>query len=240
MVAIVTTHARPKPFAWSYSRLKNFESCPKRHWHVDLKKDVKEEESEALQYGNVVHEILAQRIAKGTELPPFHKPTLEPWVDRVFTFNGKDVREHGAKVLVEQKFAITKDFGSCEFFDRAAWFRGVGDVIWLLGPLGYIGDWKTGKIVEDSVQLALTAQCLFAHYPALQLVRSQFMWLKEDATTTADLKRSDMPALWAKLWPRIEALQRAHDETSYPPKPGRLCRRWCPVSQCPHHGEAHG
>jgi spore coat polysaccharide biosynthesis protein SpsF (cytidylyltransferase family) len=52
----ITRHG-PKPFAWSYSKLKNYEVCPKRHWHVDVKKDFKEAESEALKQGNLVHKL---------------------------------------------------------------------------------------------------------------------------------------------------------------------------------------
>ena len=49
----VTTYNKPKPFAWSYSRLKNFEVCPKRHFHVDIAKDFREEEGESLVWGNI-------------------------------------------------------------------------------------------------------------------------------------------------------------------------------------------
>jgi hypothetical protein len=224
----VTIRNKPKPFAWSYSRLKNFESCPKRHWHCDIAKDVKEEESEQLLYGNALHDALAKRIGKDVPLPhPFKD--LEPWAERILTGQGK--------VLVEQKLAITKDFGPCDFFDKAAWFRGVGDVIKIIGPVALILDWKTGKIVEDSQQLALMAACVFAHHPEVMQVRSEFIWLKEDATTRADFKKEDMAGMWAGLWPRIEALETAHKTTTYPAKPGFLCKRWCPVRQCPHNGE---
>jgi hypothetical protein len=224
----VTIRNKPKPFAWSYSRLKNFETCPKRHWHCDIAKDVKEEESEQLLYGNMLHDALAKRIGKGIELPePFKQ--FESWAVKVLTGEGK--------VLVEQKLAISKDFGPCSFFDKDAWFRGVGDVIKIIGPVGLILDWKTGKIVEDSQQLALMAACVFAHHPEVMKVRSEFIWLKEDATTRADFTREDMARVWAGLWPRIEALEQAFKTTSYPAKPGPLRKRYCPVSQCPHHGE---
>lgn len=228
-VQVQTTYNKPKPFAWSYSRLKNYESCPKRHWHVDIAKDVKEEESEALLYGNMLHDALAKRIGKGKELPePFKH--FEPWAERV-------IGDGTGELLVEQKLAITKDFGPCEFFDKSAWFRGVGDVIKIVGGAALILDWKTGKIVEDSQQLALMAACVFAHHPGVRKVRSEFIWLKEDATTRADFTREDMPKMWNNLWPRIEALETAHTTTTYPAKPGNLCRRWCPVQKCPHHGE---
>jgi len=219
--------AQPKPFAWSYSKLKNYESCPKRHWHIDVAKDVKEEEGEALTWGNAVHKALADRIARGAALPRGMED-YEHWCEKVLTSPGN--------ILVEQKLAITKDFAPCEFFAKDAWFRGVGDVIKLHGPVALIVDWKTGKILEDSVQLALSAACVFAHYPKVQRVRSEFIWLKEDATTREDFRREDMVNLWRILWPRIESLRQAHEQINYPPKPGPLCRRWCPVKQCPHNG----
>lgn len=227
-MSVVTTYNKPKPFAWSYSRLKNFESCPKRHYEVDIIKSVKEEESEQLKFGNMLHDALAKRIKDGTPLPkPFAQ--YEPWVERIADPQGK--------ILVEQKLAITKDFAPCDFFDRQAWFRGIGDVIKIVGPVALILDWKTGKVLEDSQQLALMAQCVFSHHPEVQKVRSEFIWLKEDATTRADFTRDDMVKLWGGLFPRIEALEQAHRTTTYPARPGNLCRRWCPVSSCPHHGQ---
>lgn len=228
---IVTTRrdgtAVKKPFTWSYSRLKNYESCPKRHFHIDIEKSVKEEDSEQLLWGNDVHKALADYISKKVELKPPFKP-YQPWADKIMSTPGE--------LLVEQKLAITKEFGPTGFFDKNVWFRAVGDVIKLNGPVALIGDWKTGKIVEDSQQLALSAACVFAHYPSVQMVRSEFIWLKEDASSRADFKRSDMASMWRGLWPRIEALEAAHNACDYPPKPGSLCRKWCPVAKCPHHG----
>ena len=48
-MAVTTTFdgkAVVKPFSWSYSRLKNYEACPKKHYHLDIKKDLPPEESE--------------------------------------------------------------------------------------------------------------------------------------------------------------------------------------------------
>jgi hypothetical protein len=223
----VTTYNKPKPFSWSYSRLKNFESCPKRHWHLDIKKDIKEEEGEALLFGNELHKAMAKRVATGDPLPKAFQE-YEPWAAKVSTASGK--------TLVEQKFAIAADFAPVEFFDKRAWFRGIVDVMRLLGPVALVVDWKTGKVKDDSVQLALTAQCVFSHFPQVQAIRTEFIWLAEDATTRADFKREDMPAFWASIWPRISALEQAHKLTEYPARPGPLCRRWCPVTTCPHHG----
>lgn len=227
---MVTTRNRPKAFTWSYSRLKNFETCPKRHWHLDIAKDVKEEESEQLTWGNFVHAALAKRIADKVPLPSGMEE-YEAWCEKIL----KDSDQ--ATILVEQKLAITKDFDPCGYFDSNVWFRSVGDVVKINGQVALIADWKTGKIVEDSCQLALAAQCVFAHHPGVHAVRSEFIWLKEDATTTQIFQRDDMRGVWNGLFPRVRTLEKAAQETNYPPKPGGLCRRFCPVTQCPHNGE---
>ena len=41
----------PKAFSWSYTKLKNYETCPKRHFHYDVRKDIKEPEGEARREG---------------------------------------------------------------------------------------------------------------------------------------------------------------------------------------------
>lgn len=236
-MAAVTTRrkpAGPKPFTWSYSRLKNFEACPKKHWHVDIAKDAKEDESEQLVWGNAVHAALAKRIASAE---PLSKPMAkyEDWCKKIVGPVWPLPSE--VTLLVEQKLAITKQFGKCGYFDDDVWYRAVGDVIKLVGPVALALDWKTGKIVEDSQQLALLAACVFAHYPQVQRVRSQFIWLKEDAETREDFTRESMVQMWKNLWPRIASLENAHNSLTYPPKPGGLCKRWCPVKQCPHWGE---
>lgn len=225
---LVTTGRKPRPFSWSYSKLKNFETCPKRSWHLDHAKDIKEEESEQLIYGNMVHKVLANAVS-GEEQLPNHFKHLQPLVDKI-TAGGN------AKILVEQQLAITKDFGPTDWFGNDAWYRGIADVIKIVGPVAAVLDYKTGKIIEDGVQLALMAQCVFAHHPDIQKIRTEFVWLKEDAVTRADFDRNDMAGVWAGVLPRVQLLEDAHKNANFPPKPGYLCRKWCPVDACPHHG----
>lgn len=226
MTTVVTTRSKPKAFAWSYSKLKNFETCPKRYYNVDVAKIVKEEESEQLQYGNALHKALADAISGKADLPkPFSG--FQSWVDKVTRTSGQ--------ILVEQQLAIRQDLGPTEWFGKDAWYRGIADVIKIAGPVAVVLDWKTGKILEDGVQLALMAQCVFAHHPAIKKIRTEFVWLKEDATTRADFAREDMVKVWAGLLPRVKQLEDAHTGAMFPPKPGHLCRKWCPVTSCPHH-----
>jgi hypothetical protein len=220
-----------KPFTWSYSRLKNFETCPKRHWHVDIAKDFKEEEGESLLWGNQVHAAAAKNLSLGTPLPQGME-NLDAWCKRLLTPEGN------YKILVEQKLAITRGFGPTTWFGKDVWYRGVADVLKIMGPVALAIDWKTGKILDDPVQLALMAGCIFAHFPEIQKIRTEFVWLKEgsDVSSREDFTRAQMPVIWRNIWHRIETLEQAHNTTSYPPTPGRLCRKYCPVKACPHWG----
>lgn len=230
---LVTTGRKPKPFAWSYSKLKNFESCPKRYYNVDVAKIVKEEASEQLTYGNTLHTVLAEAISGKAPLPK-HFSNLQEWVDKV---NGVTQPGNNTQVLVEQQMAIRKDFGPTKWFGDDVWYRGIGDVVKISGPVALVLDWKTGKILEDGVQLALMAACVFAHHEQVQAVRTEFVWLKEaGAVTRADFTRNGMAKIWAGVLPRVQLLENAHKAAEFPPKPGYLCRKWCPVENCPHHG----
>ncbi len=100
-----------------------------------------------------------------------------------------------------------------------------------------MGDWKTGKILEDAPQLGISASVLFAHHPELQAVKTNFVWLKDNTPgTDVVFRRAEMATFWAGLLPRVAAMERAYLTTTYQAEPGRLCRNWCPVKSCPHHG----
>lgn len=217
-----------KAFAWSFSKIKNFEKCPKRYYEVDVAKTYKETEGEALLWGNQVHAALAAAITGKAPLPE-SMALYQKWVDRV--------RAGPGQLVVEQKYAITKALGRTEWFAPNAWYRGIGDVVRVHGKVALVLDWKTGKVDPDSVQLALMAQCVFANFPDVQRVRSEFVWLAHDTTSPEVYSRADMVDVWNDLLPRVDSLEHATIKQNFPPKPGGLCRKWCVVQSCPYHGK---
>lgn len=225
-----TAPPRIKGFSWSYSKLKNFEVCPKKMHEVDILKSYSEPDDPngPLVWGNRVHKALAEALSGKCPLPA-EMQEYAPWVDRVKRGSGQ--------LYVEQKYAITRDFRKTAYFADDVWYRGVGDVVRLADNIALVLDWKTGKILEDSVQLMLMAQCLFAHYPQLQYVRSEFVWLKDDCTTPELFTRQEVADQWVGLLDRVNSLEQAAKNQDYPPKPGRLCKNYCPVVSCPFHGK---
>jgi hypothetical protein len=220
-----------KPFSWSFSKLKNFETCPAKHYAVDLTKKFKEPLSPQLEEGNRVHKAFAERIGKGVPLPP-ELSYLEGWMERALKIPGTR--------LVEQQMAITATFEPCAWFGDRAWYRSISDLLILRPRTAHSVDYKTGRMKPDSQQLALNAACIFAHHKDIQAVRTEYWWLQEgigeEGITTEDFKRADMASMWRNLWPRIEALKNAWDLQEYPPKPSGICKQYCPVLSCPHHG----
>ncbi len=218
-----------KQFAWSFSKLKAFETCPRKFHEQDVLKNFHEGQSEQLIWGNQVHQTLAKVL---TGLLPALPPEMEAYqkyVDMVAKLPGK--------LYVEQKYAITKDFGPTTYFAPNCWYRGIGDVVKIERTRGAILDWKTGAVKVDSVQLMLMALCIFAHFPVVQKVHTGFIWLAEDAVTMEEYDREDIGDCWAGLLGRVTELEDALKTGAFPPKPSGLCRKWCPVTSCQYHGK---
>jgi hypothetical protein len=250
-----------KAFSWSYSKVKNYNVCPKRHYEVDIAKNFVDE-TEALKWGNEVHKALAGAVLLGCGLPgqgrgsdrvepaalPDSMKDYQHWVDEGVSgkFPGREpwlrhLADPRSKILVEQKFAITKDFMPCDWFAGNAWYRGISDFT-RMDPSKTVAlsrDYKTGKVTHDSIQLMLMATCLFKHHPSLMRIKTEFVWLKEDCVTEEIFDRSTVMREWVPVLDNVREMQQSATTMTYVPKPGRLCARFCPVVSCPFHGKRH-
>lgn len=223
-----------KRFSWSWSRFKNYRTCPKRHYHCDLAKDFVEDENEALKWGNQLHDAMAKRIAKDIQLPST-MARYDYWPQRVIA-----LRNAGLDVTVENNMAMTEQFEPCAFFDAAAWFRCVIDVKIMIPQFkaAVTIDWKTGgKVQPEFEQLALSAQTIFVTYPDIDEVAAIYVWFGHDTQTVKVYRRDDMAPVWTSVWPQLTAMAEAARTLTYPPTPSGLCMSYCPVTSCPHHGK---
>jgi hypothetical protein len=217
-----------KKFSWSWSRLKNFRSCPKRHWHLDINKDIKDPESDDIRWGKVFHEAMAARI-QGKPLPQSlaHYDKLPALISNYMAD-------------VECEMALNSEFKPTGWFASDTWLRAKVDVL-MIHPAKHMAlalDWKTGKMNGgDYEQLAITAQMIFSTYQEVDIVRTAYVWSKYDDDTKEVFRREDMIPLWAKLLPEVKQMEKAAEHMDYPPKPSGLCVRFCPVTSCPYHGK---
>lgn len=216
-----------KKFAWSYSALISFETCPRKHEALRVKKTVVEPPSEAIEWGNKVHKALELRVANGKALPP----EMEQWEPIAAALLAK-----GGTVQTEQKLCLTSSYKPTAYFAGDAWVRGVSDVSIQKGHKLFVGDYKTGKTDPNSEQLRLSAAMELAHKPKVQEVTTAFIWLKTGEITSEKFTRDDIPGIWQGFIPRVHRMKFAFDNDQFPAKPSGLCRRWCPVTTCEHHG----
>jgi len=222
-----------KPFAWSYSRLKNWRACPLKHYMIDLAKAVKEEKSAALEGGTYAHDEIAKYIRSNKQAPlPATLRDYQKEVDRVI---GND--PPGTLWIVERNMAIRHDLSACDSFDPKVWMRAKTDFVKVHAPVAVAIDWKTGAIKEEQEQLGLMAQCVFSQYEGVEKIRTQYVWLGHNATTTADFTRDSMQEMWLAITPEIEAYEAAYKAGDFPPRPSGLCKRHCPVQSCMYYGK---
>lgn len=211
-----------KPIAHSYTSLTSFETCPKRHYHLRVAKDVVEPPTDALKWGEIVHKSLENRLKDGTELPE-KLAHCEPYAALIEQMPGEK--------LVEEAIALDKNFQRVDWWDKAAWLRAKLDVGVVANTKAAIFDWKTGKRKPDNDQLKLFAGVAFTVLPEVQEITTGFIWLPDKKIDKQVFTREQNTEIWQGFLARIARVERAHAENRWPPKPSGLCRNYCPVGR---------
>lgn len=222
-----------KKFAWSYSALTGFETCPAQYRELKVTKSIREAPSAAMQAGSAAHKHMECRIRDKTELPE----SLAYMEKMCVAFD--NAQTIGADVLVEERACLNEDLEPTEFFARDAWLRGVFDVAVLYHRKAGIYDWKTGKRKVDNDQLKLFAAISFELYDVDE-IDTYLVWMKEKRVDKKSFVASDAPLIWQEFMPRVEHMAEAHVKDKFPAKPSGLCNGWCPVITCKHNSKYRG
>lgn len=227
-----------KSFAWSYSRLKNFETCPRRYKAIDVDKTIEQPRSEALDRGEELHDAMHKRVEGSTPLPP-HLIYMERWAEKLTRI----LHPHQI-IQCELKLSMDRNGTPTGYFDRSTWYRGRIDYFRLMPgddgkDYGHVVDYKTGRPpkVPDNTQLMLNAWAIFQHYKTVQDVRIDYLWTEYNDTSHEIYARSQMPQELTNLLPRVTALETAHRSNNFPPKSNGLCYEYCDVIECEFHGK---
>jgi hypothetical protein len=217
--------------ATSFSALNNFESCPKKFWHLRVQKDVKEQEGEALRYGKKVHKALEHYVGKDRALPS-EFAHMAPYVDGFKAYPGV---KH-----VELEMAITEQYTPTGWFDKDVWIRAKLDLVILGNRHAVLVDYKTGKMKDDGfTQLKMAAAMLMIFFKQVEQVQMAYLWTQHDGEITKDtFHRTDFVEVWNELMPRLNRFEEAHKRDEFPALPSGLCKRHCPVLSCPHNGQS--
>lgn len=218
-----------KPFAWSWSALDMFEQCPKKYYHLKVKKDFREDFSgEVAEYGNRAHKAFELFFDKDKPLPMDLKHHLK----RI-----EKIKQAPGAQYVEQKLALTRKFEPTGYFDSDVWVRGQADYGKIKDTTAIIFDWKFGKMKDVPDQLELMAAMFLAFNEEVDVVIASFYWAQDKQFVPYRLERKDLVRIWNKFLPRVDKVETAIKTTDFPAKTSGLCKRYCPVLSCPHNGK---
>lgn len=219
-----------KPFTWSHSALKNFETCPRQYHATKVLKLYPYEQSDAAKYGDEVHKGIEQYILEKAPFPAEHM-RFKPAVDAM-------LKKPGRK-LPEYRMGITRDLQPCEFFAKNVWARGVGDLVVIDddGLRAWVADWKTGgNKYPDLDQLTLMSLMVFAHFPHIRQVDSALLFLVPGTLNKKRMTREQFDDGWWQYRERTSKIEAAIAHDVWPPKQSGLCRKHCPHTACEFNG----
>jgi hypothetical protein len=231
-----------KPFAWSYSKLKNFETCPRRYQAVDVDKTVEQGRSEALDRGDELHEAMRNRVVGSTPLPA-HFVYMERWAEKLTR-----VLHPYQIIQCELKLSADRHGKPTGYFDKTTWLRTKIDYLRFMPTevenqdFAHVVDYKTGRPpkIWDGTQLLINAYLIFQHYKSIVKMRVDYLWTEYNDTNHETFTRAETPKAFDALLPRVSALEDAHRTGIFPPKPCGLCQDYCDVTSCEHHGKRMG
>lgn len=215
----------------SYSRLSTFENCPAQFDYLYVTKSVKSGSSDAIDYGNRVHELLEDYAKEDVDYDKLTEEghlTLSKWANLVDIIMSRPGDKH-----IEYQMAINEQLQPVDWFASDVYFRGIADILVVDGETAYCLDYKTGKVRESPTQLQLFAAMVFWHFPQVTKVKTSFLFLRFDKTINATYERRFLDALWNGLKPRVDQVHDTIELGVFDAKPSGLCP-WCPAQDiCP-------
>ncbi len=225
-----------KHIAWSWSRLSDFEQCPRMFQGKYITKEFKGDYTAPhFKKGRAAHKLMEDHFKEGGPL----KGHVNGF-DFDFTFLEKfsDMVNRATQVLPELQVTFDVCMNEVAWFDkqnaanRKAWVRGAFDLLVIIGDFALVIDWKTGKIKKYSDQLKLFAGLVMTKYPHSQRVMTAYVWLEHPSVKPvwAEYTDKDREDIWQEFGDRAELIQMANESGNWPPKKNIFCG-WCDATE---------
>jgi len=214
---------------WSFSGIKLFEQCPKKYYHLKIKKDFKDEGSAATQYGTEFHEAAEFYVAGKADLPA-HFEFARKSLDKLKALPGEKHPEY--------EMGLTANLEPCPIDSPDVWWRGIADLVIINGTEARVVDYKAGKSAKyaDKDQLELMALAIFQHFPDVTEVKAALFFVVARAFIKGNYSRKDRKKLWSNWLERYNRILIAKEKNVWNPKTSGLCKKYCVVLSCPHNG----
>ena len=219
---------------WSYSKIKDFKTCPRQFHAKYVENRFPFVETEATREGKKFHKVAEDHIRIGAPIPRKMK-VPGAWVEKVAKMRG-DVRG-------EQKLALNAKLQPCQYFGDDVWLRGQVDaqVERLDDSEVLIFDWKTGSAkYPDTDQLELMALLAFARWTEVDTVRAALVFNNHNVVVKETYHREDMRDLWGKWIAEFKQMDKAFKEDRWEPNQNGLCKEYCGVTECEFNGKYEG
>lgn len=220
----------PHKVKWSYSGLKQYETCALQYHEVKVLKKYPREETDATRYGTRLHEQGELFIKEGRPLDPDFK-FMQPTVDSLAAMPGRK--------FPELEMALKFDLTPCDFKDPDYWVRGIADLVIVHDEnlTARVFDYKSGSDkYPDTDQLTLMSLLVFKHFPEVRYVTSGLLFVLKNSVVKHKVDKDQEDALWWKYRERIIRLAMAHATDTWNPTQSGLCRKHCPVTSCIYNG----
>lgn len=219
------------PLQHTFSSLGMFETCPWRWYQVRHVKRWSDEMGEAARIGDQGHKALEARLKHGEPLPSGWN-WLEPMASTVH----QQIVQAGMSMHIEQKVAINRNWQPCDYYAKDYMIRGKIDLLALGTDRAVVDDFKFGKRKLTN-QLKLYAGMIMTANPAIQKVKTQFLWVHEPQFNDSEyFSRADLPQIAQEFNGKIIQIEQAVTQNIFVKRPSGLCRKHCPVFDCEHNG----
>jgi len=218
-----------KEYTWSYSSISIFKQCPRKYHRLKVVKDIKEPEAQHLIYGTEVHKAAEEYVRDGKEIPAKYG-FIKPQIDALLVIDGA---RH-----CEIKMGLTRELDACEFFDPKVWWRGIADLLIVVGDMAYLIDYKTGKSAQyaDTKQLELLSLAVFRHFPEVKRIKAGLLFVVSKEFVQSSYALDGQQQGWTDWLGVIDKLESCYDNDVWNAKPNFTCRKFCPVKDCEHNG----
>lgn len=222
---------KPAAAPWSFSRLKSYKQCPRQFHAEKVLKLYPFKETEAIIYGSQFHEAAELYVRDGTPMPP-HFDYAKPAIDNLIAKDGEK--------FCEYEMGLTADMEPCDFKAENVWVRGIIDLLIIDREKGmaWVIDYKTGGNTRwaDTSQLELMALLLFKHFPEIKRVQAGLLFVVVNQLIKTKYHVRDQGKLWQRWMKDYALMENSFDKNIWNAHPSGLCRRHCPVTECPHNG----
>lgn len=220
--------------ALSWSRLSDFQQCPRKFYLKYLAKAFPAENKKSihLERGEKLHKQMETYVQarKGLmDMPMSFSPEVEktiPLVDRFI--------EAFPSYYPEAQIACTPDWQPEEWYGSNVGWRAIWDFTALNSEHAFILDYKSGKIysyTDQYGQLHLSATIAMHRFPELEYIDTAYVYMDFKHLEKVRITRDQLPELRQHFdgeFARVQA------EKDFKPVANEFCC-WCPATtkQCP-------